>query len=313
MAEDPDPVDVDEGILGRQLLDAPLFIGQAVVSEIAIAVIMVPLGALGIAAAIADLDDDKAELGQHGAGAPGDERLGHALGLGAGVDVGDDGIFAGGVEIVGLVHHTIDVGDAVVGLDFERFGILEASFHQGRDVRLFQGQQRIAQSVPQLAPGGLVHAAGVVNDVLGPVVHLRGVHGVAGIEDPQPRAVEIDPVEMHVIGILSRLAAAGFEIEDPGLVVGGLDALAGEFAGRDLRLQLAGAVIQVIMAPAVAFRPPDHLLSAVDQAQGLDFDVGIEDLLDEYLDLARFGVGQANVVAVQVAALAAEVELVGRI
>ena len=67
------------------------------------------------------------------------------------------------------------------------------------------------------------------------------------------------------------------------------------------------------MAPAVAFRPPDHLLSAVDQAQGLDFDVGVEDFLDKGLDLARFSVGQADVIAVQVAALAAEVELIGRI
>ena len=71
MAEDPDPVDIDEGILGRQLLDAPLFIGQSVVAEIAVAVVMVPLGALRVATAVADLErvrqlldelEDKAEI-----------------------------------------------------------------------------------------------------------------------------------------------------------------------------------------------------------------------------------------------------------
>ena len=86
-----------------------------------------------------------------------------------------------------------------------------------------------------------------------------------------------------------------------------------ELAGGDLVLQLAGAVVEVIMAPAVALGPPDHLLAAVDEAQGLDVDVGVEDFLDEDLDLARGRVGQADVVAVQVAALAAEVELVGRV
>ncbi len=48
----------------RQLLDGPLLVGQAVVAEVAVAEVVVPLRARRVAAAVADLDDDEAELGQ---------------------------------------------------------------------------------------------------------------------------------------------------------------------------------------------------------------------------------------------------------
>ena len=60
------------------------------------------------------------------------ERLGHALGLRARIDVRDDRVFLRRVEVERLVHHAVEIGDAVVGLDRERLGKLEAGFRAAR-------------------------------------------------------------------------------------------------------------------------------------------------------------------------------------
>ena len=223
------------------------------------------------------------------------------------------GYFALGVEIEGLVHDAVEVGDAVVGLDLERLGVLEAGREEGRDVRRLELEDEVAGRVAELGLGRLVDAGEVVDEPAARVVHVGGVGGVALVELLEARAVEVDPVEVRVVGILAGLPAAGREVEDAGLLVDLLDALADELAGRELGLELAVAVIEVVVAPAVALGPPDHLLAAAEEPQVLGLDVGVEALLDEDLDLARRRVGDADVVAVEVARLAAEVELVGRV
>ena len=45
-----------------ELLDRRLLVGQAVVAQVAVAVVVVPLRAVRVAAAVADLDHDEAEL-----------------------------------------------------------------------------------------------------------------------------------------------------------------------------------------------------------------------------------------------------------
>ena len=64
VAPDADTVDVDVGMLVRELLDGGLLVGQAVVAQVAVAVVVVPLRPLRMSAAIADFDDDEAELRQ---------------------------------------------------------------------------------------------------------------------------------------------------------------------------------------------------------------------------------------------------------
>ena len=64
VSPDADAIDVDERVALRQLLDRRLLVGEAVVAQVAVAVVVVPLRPLRVAAAVADLDDDEAELGE---------------------------------------------------------------------------------------------------------------------------------------------------------------------------------------------------------------------------------------------------------
>ena len=89
----------------RQLLDRRLLVGQSVVAQIAVAVVVVPLRPLRVAAAIADLDDDEAELRERDVVAARVERLGDALGLRARIDERDDRILPRRIEVERLVHH----------------------------------------------------------------------------------------------------------------------------------------------------------------------------------------------------------------
>ena len=120
MAEDADAVDVDPLVARRELLDAGLLIGKAVVAHVEVAEVLIGVGTVGASAAVAELDDDEAEIGEALRNARRAERVGDALGLRSRIDVGDDRILLRRVEIEGLVHIAPDVGDSVGCLDHER-------------------------------------------------------------------------------------------------------------------------------------------------------------------------------------------------
>ncbi len=223
------------------------------------------------------------------------------------------GYFAFGIEVEGLVHDAVEIGDAVVGLDLERLGVLEAGGQERRDVGRFELEEEVPGRVAELRLRGRVDPGEVVDEEAGRIVHGCRVRGVALVELPQARAVEADPVEVGVVGVLAGLPAAGQEVEGAGLLVDLHDALADELARGQLGLELAVAVVEVVVAPAVALGPPQHLFAAAEEPQVLVFDVGVQALLDEDLDLARGRVGDAGLEAVEVARLAAEIELVGRV
>ena len=48
----------------RQLFDSCLFIGQSIIPQVSISIIVIPLGSAGVAAPVAHGDDDKTELCQ---------------------------------------------------------------------------------------------------------------------------------------------------------------------------------------------------------------------------------------------------------
>ena len=75
------------GCLLRELLDGGLLVGEPVVAQVAIAVVVIPLRALRVAAAVAHLDHDEAELRERHVVAARGERLGDALGLRSRIDV----------------------------------------------------------------------------------------------------------------------------------------------------------------------------------------------------------------------------------
>src|ERR1043166_6270705 len=104
MTEDADAVDVDPLVTRRELLDARLLIGETVVPHVEIAEALIRVGAIGAAAAIADLDDDEPEIGESLVDDVRREAEGDRLRLWPGIHVGDDRIFLRRIEIEGLEH-----------------------------------------------------------------------------------------------------------------------------------------------------------------------------------------------------------------
>ncbi len=63
------------------------------------------------------------------------------------------GYFGLRVEVERLVHDAVEVGDAVVGLDPERLGILESGRKEGRDVGRLELEEQVAGRVAELRLG----------------------------------------------------------------------------------------------------------------------------------------------------------------
>src|SRR5690606_26010709 len=99
VAVDADALDVDERVPVRELLDRDLLVGQSVVAEVAVPVVVVPLRPGRVAAAVPDRDHDEAELRERGLEPVRVERLRDRLRLRARVDVRDDRVLPVRVEV----------------------------------------------------------------------------------------------------------------------------------------------------------------------------------------------------------------------
>src|SRR5690349_15785921 len=103
-------IDVNVGIAIGELLYCCFFISKTVVSQVAIAKSMVPLTAARVAATITNGNYDKTKLCQpvysiHSSA----KSFVYSLCLRTGIDVLDDRVFFGRVEIERLIHYAIQV------------------------------------------------------------------------------------------------------------------------------------------------------------------------------------------------------------
>ena len=102
-----------------------------------------------------------------------------------------------------------------------------------------------------------------------------------GLSSLRPVPSKPDAIEVRVVRILALLAAAGGDVEHARLVVDAFDGGGDELAFGDAILQRAGrGVVEIEVAPAVAFGPEDQVGAAVDEPQRLRLDVGVQALLD---------------------------------
>ena len=107
-----DAAQVDERVAGAELLDRVFLVLEAVVAEVAVAVVMVSFRPVRMAAAVADGDDDHTDLGEtvDAGHAPGP---GYVVGLDlrARIDVISYRIDLCRIEIEWLVHYAVKVCD----------------------------------------------------------------------------------------------------------------------------------------------------------------------------------------------------------
>src|SRR5262245_18811495 len=117
MAVNADAINVDEGETQSELLDGRLLVFQRVVAQVEIAVAMVCLGPSWCAAAMTDLNDDKAQLRHLHLLAVSGKGVRDAFGLRSGVDVGNDRVLLGLIKIEWQPHVAVKIGDAISSLD----------------------------------------------------------------------------------------------------------------------------------------------------------------------------------------------------
>ena len=263
-----------------------------------------------MAAAIADLDHDEAHVGEMDVLGASDELLGHGLGLWAGVDVGDDRVLLRFVEVEGLVDHAVHVGDVVCRLHPVRLRELVAGVLQKRHVGRFEIHHLLAVGVHQRRRRHRVDARVAVDEVARRLAHPADVVVVALIEQGHAATVQAHLVEMPVVGILGVFHSVGGKEQHARRFVDASNAAAGELAPRQLADDRAVGAVQVVVAPTIALRPPDHL-TGLEQLETLGLDIGVEMFLDDHCALAARQVGHDNVVALEIATHPAPVEAIG--
>ena len=163
-----------------EALGGDFFVGEAIVAEIAVAIAVIPLIALRTSAAGADFNDDETELRKRDVRALGRKSFVDFLGLRAGIDELDEGIFSGGIEVERLVHNTVEIGDAVFGFDFEGFGEFVAGFKKLRDVGGFEVEKVAALRIDENGLGSGVDAGIGVFKIFAGVWGTEGVRKIPG-------------------------------------------------------------------------------------------------------------------------------------
>ena len=230
---------------------------------------------------VAHADNDEAELGQRDVARPGRERFRHAFSLRTRIDVGDDRIQFCLVEIERLVYNPVDVGDSIVRFNLESLRKLEPGLHELRQISRFQFEEEVAQVVAKHGLGHSIDTGVIVDEKPVGVAHAGVMIKVALVEQPESCAVQINLVQVVIVGIFTLLAAVGSKIHDPVLFIDSHDTFTVPGSGCDLFFQVSVAVKEIKMCPPVSFRPVDEFFSVVDQSRWTDFDIGVEPFFDQ--------------------------------
>ena len=127
MSVNTDVLAVDVVVACNELLSCNLLVGKAIVAQVAVTEVMVPLRTVGVSAAVTNGDDDEAHLCKavnavHAAR----PALVHSLGLWTGIYILDKRIALCRVKVEWLLHYTVEVGNAVGSFHRETLGELVA-------------------------------------------------------------------------------------------------------------------------------------------------------------------------------------------
>ena len=192
------------GVACGELLCGDHLVFESVVAQISVAVVVVPLRAVGMTAAVADGNDDETYLRQTVDAVHVEAPRGvDGLGLGAGINIFDYGVSLRRVEVVGLVHHAVEVRNAVGGLDGKGLGKLVAYREQRFEVDLFQLVYAAAVGRIEVGCGCGVYARAGGGKEAAVVRQRERTVEARPVETSESRAVVVDAVEVVVVGISS--------------------------------------------------------------------------------------------------------------
>ncbi len=237
-------------------------------------------------------------------------RLRHRLGLRPRIDVRHNGIRLRGIEVVGLVHHAVDVGDAVGGLDLVRLRELVSGRFQGAEVGLVQVHDAPAGGVEERGRGSRVHARVVADEVSVRLAHLGLEVEVPRVQQREPGPVQAHPVEMGVVGILPLLPALPGEEDEAARLVHADDAVHVPGALGEALLHLPVGPVEIEVGPAVPLRPPKHV-AIVEHLHRARLDVGVQAVHEKHARVAGPRVRDHDRRPVPVPAQAHEMEFLG--
>src|SRR4051812_45979699 len=109
------PIDINKRVPVCKLFNCCLFIRKTIIPQVSISVIMIPFRTVWISATIPYRNNNNSYLGNTVSTRVGSgERFIYCLGLRTGIYISNDRIFFGAVEVVRLIHNTIQVGYSII-------------------------------------------------------------------------------------------------------------------------------------------------------------------------------------------------------
>ena len=200
MSKNAHAVQIDEPVARAQLFDRRNVIGQPVVGEVAIVIVVERLRAAWRPQMI-DLYDHETQFGQRkGLTTVLERPRAHRSNLRTGIDVRDDRIAFGAVDFGRQVHHTVNVRQSVARFGGEWNRRLPSQCRQLRHVRLLQRahhapRERIAQHRDRRRANRAV----LVHHELAARTHRQFVIGCLGCQPRESGTVQAHFVQVRVV------------------------------------------------------------------------------------------------------------------
>ena len=213
MSVDTYPCDIDKRITRCQLLHSRLMVGQRIITHIAVTIVVIPLGTTRMTATLSDGNHDKSGLCQAvGTHTHPSERIIHGFYLRTRIDIVNNRVNLGRIEIKRLVHYTVQIGHSIGCFYFKRLRELVTSCFQRRKIAFLYRHHLVAVTVQQVRTRDGVGTRIIIHEETGFIVHLHIVEELPVCQLFQSTAVHIHLVEMLVIRILAFLTSVGYKI-----------------------------------------------------------------------------------------------------
>ena len=311
MSVDTYTVDIDKRITGCQLFYCGFMVGQRIITHIAVAIVVIPLGAAWMTTALSYGNNNETGLSQTvGTYTHTGERIVNSLYLWSGIDIIDDRIYFGRIKVERFVHHTIQVGHSVGCLHLKQFRELITGCFQLREIAFLQSHDFAAVGIQQVGTRHGIHSGIVVYKETSLIVYFYLMEVIAFGELLQTAAVCLYFIEMFVIRIFVLIASVGREIDGACFFVYLQDLLHMPRSFGDAVFQIPVFIVQVQMGPSVAFAPLYQFLASLQYKDGAGFLISIHTLLNNRNNrIGSYCIG-TNIYAMQVTTAAGQEEAV---
>ena len=306
---DADPVQVNPAVPCPQLLYCIFLVLEAVVAEIAVAVVVVPFGPVRMTAPVAHGYDNEPELSQpvgpRESSAP---RNVVGFHLRTRIYVIAYRIDLCGIEIKWFVDGAVEIGYTICRLDLEPLRELVTRSEKKREVSLAEVAHFLSGRIEKRRSRFVVHAGIIGNEILAVVRGYRVNVHVRNVEHLRLAALQTHPVNMHLIWILALFLTAGAEQDIALLFIDSEHVIHMVCPFGKVSYQCSVSIVEIEVRPSVALGPMNQFPSTIQKPCLSAFHVSVHPLRNHGLGRIAVHTHVADVHAFQVTAHTGKIE-----